>query len=549
MSTNLADLVLRHAEQRSDVAALTVPRAWSDDAITDVESITFGELARRIGRFRRGLADAGYVAGDRFVVMFPVCIDLYAFVLALLAEGMVAVFVDLGMGKKRVLHAVRQSKAVAIVSVDPLLKLWPLVRVLWGRKRYSVDRRRIGVQTLDSLLADEPTDRPTLDRERGASALMTFTSGSTGVPRAADRTHDILIAQHEALLEEFPNIPGEVDMTCFPVVPLHSLCCGISTVMPAVDLREPASVEPGLVLDQIVEHGVTRLSGAPAFLSRIADEVERRGGRGMETISRVGVGGAPTPRDLCRRLVASLPDAELIIIYGSTEAEPMSTTTMAEFAEAQGDGYLVGSKISAAATLALVDLDEPLPTLDHREMEPYKVPRGEPGEVVVRGPHVLREYVDDPEATRTTKLPALDGGVWHRTGDVGYWDRDGRLWLVGRMNDAIPMPAVAPGRPSTLHPFAVEQEVEQIEGVRRCAVVANRDHPHGVCYIEVQPAVDDVDAVTTALADLLQTRGLSHLRVVQTFKIPVDPRHNSKVDRVKLREQLEDDLPPNYRRG
>ncbi|MFU8803948.1 MAG: AMP-binding protein, partial [Bradymonadaceae bacterium] len=271
VETNLAGLVLRHGENTPEYPALIVPTRWNDDEVLDEVCLSYGELAERISRVRGGLARAGIGEGDRVVVMFGVRADHNILVLALLAAGVAVVLIDTGMGKERVLQAMKLARPKAIMSIDALLKhrLW--LPALWGMRRYSIDRPRLGVRSFSELLQSEPLSGPALERAPGAPGLITFTSGTTGRPKGANRTHDLLIAQHEALKEHFPATADEIDMPCFPVVPLHNLCSGITTVMPAVDFRQPASVEPGVVVSQIRAHGVTRFAGAPAYMTRIAN--------------------------------------------------------------------------------------------------------------------------------------------------------------------------------------------------------------------------------------------------------------------------------------
>jgi olefin beta-lactone synthetase len=103
-----------------------------------------------------------------------------------------------------------------------------------------------------------------------APALITYTSGTTGRPKGSDRTHDLLIEQHLALSEHFPTQEDDVDMPCFPVVTLHNLAEGVSTVMPCVDFAAPSEVNASVVVDQARRAKVTRISGAPAYLSAIS---------------------------------------------------------------------------------------------------------------------------------------------------------------------------------------------------------------------------------------------------------------------------------------
>ncbi len=531
--TNLAGLVLRHAAEKPDHPALIVPTDFDAEKVLSEEVVTYGELAERVSRLRAGLADAGIFAGDRVVVMFGVRTDLYVLVLALLASGVAVVLIDTGMGKKGVIQALKLADAKAIVSMDDVLRHRMWLRALWGLKRYSVDRARWGVRHLSELEDFEPSTEPPRHRPPQSPGLITFTSGTSGQPKGANRTHDLLIAQHHALAEHFPATDDEVDMPCFPVVVLHNLCCGITTVIPAVDFRAPAKVEPEVVVSQIKKHGVTRVAGAPAYLTRIADHL-RETGEELDTVRTVGCGGAPTPTTLCEKLVETLPEAEKLIIYGSTEAEPVSSTTMEESLEADGEGYLVG-RLAKAATVALVKLPDLPPVLDEREMNPFEVAPGEVGELVVRGPHVLRGYVDNREADKETKLPAPDGGVWHRTRDLARVDDDGRYWLLGRTNDVFLHAGL------TVYPFPIEAKLDAIEGVRYSAVLAHPLAASGEVLLQLKVGVASDKKARAAVVDevrrWLDDHGFQAMPLELISEMPVDARHNSKIDRVTLRRR------------
>lgn len=529
--TNLAGLVLRHSEIRPAHPALTVAEEWNDDEVIDDIRLSYGELGERIARVRRGLAAAGLRKNDRIVVMCGVRVELYILVLAMLASGMVAVLIDGGMGKKGVIQALRLARAKAIVSIDEILRhrLW--VPSLWGLKRYSMDRARLGVRPFSQLEEQEPLKAPVVACEQGTPALITFTSGTTGRPKGANRTHDLLIAQHEALAEHFPARDDEIDMPCFPVVPLHNLCSGISTVLPAVDFRQPASVQPGAVLSQIEAEGVTRLAGAPAYLTRLADHL-LASGRRPDTVKTVVCGGAPTSQGLCKKLVELFPDADTTIIYGSTEAEPIASVAMEEFLESHGQGYLVG-RVAKAATVALVSLPEPLPILGEDEMEPFSVPPGEIGELVVRGPHVLRGYVDDPQADRETKLAAPDGGVWHRTRDLARVDEEGRIWLLGRSSDSFEIAS------KRVYPFPIEARVDALEGVARSALIASSNAPTGELLIVIDEGAGN-EETRKRVRRYLDDQDLQAVEIDIISELPVDSRHNSKINRPALRARRED---------
>jgi olefin beta-lactone synthetase len=242
-------------------------------------------------------------------------------------------------------------------------------------------------------------------------------------------------------------------------------------------------------------------------------------------------GGGPASRKLCRRLIQTFPEARRTIIYGSTEAEPIASTTMETFVSTPGEGYLVG-EIAAIATVELVELPVETPNLDEAGLEPFRVGPGEVGEIVVSGPHVLRRYIDDPVATSQTKMTDKDGVVWHRTGDLARFDESGKLWLMGRVGDVVQVGS------RTLYPYAVEVEIDSIAGVERAALITHRLAPDGELVVQVRG--DEGDAVM-AVKRRLDELDLARIPVAVVQKLPVDSRHNSKVNRKELRRMREEE--------
>jgi acyl-CoA synthetase (AMP-forming)/AMP-acid ligase II len=199
-----------------------------------------------------------------------------------------------------------------------------------------------------------------------------------------------------------------------------------------------------------------------------------------------------------------------------------------EVARAAGDGFLVGAP-DGAAELEIVRLPPRPPAGVGDRMYEQRVADGEVGEIVVRGRHVVQRYVADRRAERCTKLPS-QGGVWHRTGDLARRDAHGRLWLAGRAGDLIAR------NDGARYPFDVEAAVLDCATVRAAAIVATRRRPTGILALELTEGADA--AALDEVRDVLAARGLASLPVITVDEIPMDARHQSKVDRVALRTRL-----------
>ena len=508
-------------------------------------SATFGELGSRIGRAAAGLRRLGLAAGDRAVVMIPMSIDLYVAMLAVLAMGAVAVFVDPWIGRRQIAAFAAFAEPRAWLGIprshllrllDSRLRAIPFT-VTTGRRLGSLPARR-SLAELEEAPAD-PADNPAdIDVQPVAPddpALITFTSGSSGEPKGANRTHRFLLAQHEALAAEFPAREGDVDMPMFPVFALNNLASGVPSVVPAMDFRRVDRIDAARVLAQMRRHGVATCTASPPFFDRLAAEVERRPGS-FPALRRILTGGAPVSNAQLRTWRRTFPETEILVVYGSTEAEPVAHLTAEERLAAVNPerpltpGFCAGMPSDRVETKIVRIQSGPI-ELGPGGWTDWDLTTGEIGELIVSGDHVCRDYYRNPEAVRENKI--VDGDrVWHRMGDTGSFDREGRFWLAGRVHSTIRRGG------ELVHPQLVEQAAAgEDPRLRRVAAVGLPDPELGervVVVIETEEAGIEPD-VTERLA----AAGFTADQILLTGEpLPVDPRHNSKIDYGRLRERL-----------
>ena len=317
----------------------------------------------------------------------------------------------------------------------------------------------------DGAASVEPCDPDT-------PAIITFTSGSTGEPKAAVRTHGFLIAQHRALVESLALAPGEIDLCTLPIFLLANLASGVTSVIPDADLRAPGAIDPAPVDAQIRAMRPTRTVASPAFVARLVDHAVRHGGQ-LDTFRRIYTGGAPVFPEMLDAIAAVAPDASVVAVYGSTEAEPIAEIDRRDIsaddraAMTRGAGLLAGRPVSSIQLRILPDRwGTPVGPWTVADLERDTLGPDEVGEIVVTGEHVLSGYLDG-HGDEETKI-TVGERVWHRTGDAGYLDAQGRLWLLGRCS------AKANDSDGVLYPFAVECAAGAVAGVGRTAFVMHR---------------------------------------------------------------------------
>jgi len=519
---NIAHVLEDQVRQRGDAPAFVEMHRGRE------RRVTFRELSSASARIAYQLAGRGISSGDSVLVLHGMSAELYAFLIALFRVGAVAMIVDPSAGR---------------TFVERCLNEHPPKALFGGMKaqllRFRIPAlRRIGLSictgpwpgALRISLRDRGPARDTIaSNDESSPALITFTSGSTGAPKAAVRTHGFLLAQHRALQKSLHHRPGATDMTTLPIFALANLASGITSIFPDADMRRPGHIAPRPVLRQLERLAVTTMAASPAFVSCLTAECRRSGER-IDRLQRVFMGGAPVfPEDL-RRAQESFPRAEIIAVYGSTEAEPMAEITLSSISEAdfqsmaQGQGLLAGRPVASIALRILRDQwGMPISPLDADHFNSLCLGAAEIGEIVVSGEHVLRGYLDG-KGDSENKF-CVDGTVWHRTGDLGSLDREGRLWLMGRASAAIK------DNRGVVYPFAVECAARQISGVHRAAILVVEGRRVMAIEAQSRHAIQIVRE-QMAWANLDEIRNLR--------AIPTDKRHNAKVDYVELRRMLAD---------
>lgn len=494
---------------------------------------TFAELDDAAQRAAAMLRNAGLREGDAVLVFQPMSSELYVALLALFRLGATAMFLDPSAGAAHLEACCELRSPRALIASDRA----HLLRLRSRALRRIPLKFAIGLPVPGALTwakwRDSAPMHETFSTAADTAALLTFTSGSTGQPKAAVRTHGFLRAQHRVLERNLALQPGEVDLATLPVFLLANLASGVTSVIPNADLRAPGRIVPEPVLRQIRVHQVTRCAASPAFFERLL-EGERTQPGALAGLRKIFTGGAPVFPRLLEALAAAASSASVAAVYGSTEAEPIAHIEQHEIRADDHTAMHAGAGLLAGKPVAEIELcivrdqwGTPLGALSEVEFICQCVSVGEVGEIVVSGDHVLTGYLHGRGDSETKFRVARQ--VWHRTGDAGRLDAEGRLWLLGRCSARV---TDARG---SLWPFAVECAALGDARVRRAALASVR------CQ-----RVLAVEGRDLARGDALLLKALAWAeldRLVPVKHLPVDRRHNAKIDYPALVEMLaeEDD--------
>lgn len=528
-SANIVQHLDRAAEARPQAAALKVPRGTTRAGDIDYLTLSFAELRTEVAAWRIRLEAAGTAPGDRTLVMVPPGLPLIAAVFALFHLGAVPVVIDPGMGRAAFLACVARSQPRRLVGIPFALLLSHLFR---GSFR-SVGSRVLAGGSLTARLTRPGTTpsvpRPAWQARSEDLAAILFTSGSTGAPKGVCYEHGMFAAQVDLIRQAYGITPGEIDLPLLPIFALFNPALGMTTVVPELDPRRPAAFAPERIVQAIQQEQVTNSFGSPTLWRRIARHCDEHQVT-LPSLRRVLCAGAAVPADLWAAAPRFLPHGRLQSPYGATEALPLTSIDQEEvaaLATPPAGGACVGRPLPGITVKVIAAADGPLPA-DALERP---LPPGEIGEIVAAGPVVTKAYDAAPEATARAKIVAGDR-TWHRLGDCGYLDAEGRLWFCGRQVERVETPA------GTLFPEPCEQVFRRHPAVARCALVGLGERPDQRPALVVEANLGA--AAAEALAAELRTLAAAHpvTREIRTFlfhpRFPVDVRHNAKIHRLAL---------------
>lgn len=524
-------------------AALKVPRGRTRAGDIDYLALTFVELDAEVAAWTARLAAAGVRPGDRTLVMVRQGLPLIAAAFALFRLGAVPVIIDPGMGLKNFLACVARSRPRALVGI-------PLARIISHVFRPSFASVTVRVAASSSLTAritqpgsqipnsklQIPNPKPeTQNPEPGTLApsaptdlaAILFTSGSTGAPKGVCYEHGMFDAQVRLIREACRIAPGEIDLPLLPIFALFNPALGMTTIVPEIDPRHPADVDPAKIVQAIRQENVTNSFGSPTLWRKIGAHCVHKN-IVLPSLRRVLCAGAPVPADLWRMSQTFLRRGQLHSPYGATEALPIAIISADDIASVSGRGACVGQIVSEIEVKIIAIDDGSIANLaDAREL-----PQGEVGEIIVRGPVVTKSYDALPTATAAAKI-ADGASLWHRMGDCGYLDAEGYLWFCGRKAERV---ETANG---TLHTEPCERVFRAYPHASRCALVGLG--PRGQQRPAIVLELDLPDSrACRGVARELRTLALKHeeTATIKTFyfhpRFPVDVRHNAKIHRLTL---------------
>lgn len=532
---NVAMAFASAAQRLPDKTALVGTEASMQSSASRLQW-SFQALLERVRHCAAGWKQLGVGPADRVLMMAHPSVDFVVAVIALQWIGAVPVFMDGGLPIERILQLVAEADAVGLLAGPEALHLKAEVPEPFRRVQavVSVGSLLPGAKTCVDAMNASPSEPPA-PAQLGPEDLVgiVFTSGSTGLPKGVEYTTQMALAGVEWLAA---TGMGDEDIY-LAILPSHlfgSLMLGMTCVLPNIDVTRPGQGQPSAIVQQIIDCNITYTLGPPSVWTNIAAYCTEHA-IAMPSLRVLNISGAAVPSKLLHALMRALPHGEVRTPLGATEGSPLTDIGAREILEdtakatARGAGVCVGRPVAGLEIKVIEIVDRPLKTWS----EATELAPGVIGELVITGPVVSKRYFKRPADTLASKIPDEHGKIWHRLGDCGYIDDQQRVWYCGRIAHIVTQ------RGATLYSVPVEEIFNNLPGIERTALVQPHVYGEMPVVLVVEPQSTPPPAPQEHLRALILNRAsecsiaIDHI-LFYPQPLPVDARHNSKIERSEL---------------
>jgi acyl-coenzyme A synthetase/AMP-(fatty) acid ligase len=475
------------------------------------EKITtsWSELLSMVQASRGHLRRAGVKSGDRVAILTPFSARTIACIYACWSEGIVPVVADPGLGISNMRRALRESRPQFVLTMRA-------TRIASRVLHLAHRAQRLDLDEVTQLSGQHVTEVSVVSDTQEAAVL--YTSGATGPAKGVVYTHGQLRALAQGIQEQFSITDDDGIAAAYIPFALYGPAWGVAVALPKINVIAPGKLAADDLREALDGVNGTILFAAPAPLRNVIKDDQK-----FPSIRCMMSAGAPVSDALLHDVAHAFPNAQLFSPYGMTE---MLIVT---------DGVR-----SDAANNAGVSVGHPLPNVEVMVLPNgfqsgdvvAPVPHGVTGEIFVTGPWLSVGYDQHWQRNRDARVQ-FNSKEWHRTGDVGHLDKglfiEGRNAHVLRINDVI------------VTPVPIEQAIEELlAGVTVAAVSVPVGSTSALVVV-----LSDGETTGAAVRTIeMKVREVAPDVVAVLFKkkLPVDRRHNSKIDRLALGRWANDQL-------
>lgn len=455
--------------------------------------MSFAELDVRSNQIANALADLEVAAGDRVAFLAKNTTRYFEVLFAANKLGAALLPLNWRLAAPEIEEILLDSTPKVLIADHEYAALAVELLETTGIdcRVIGFDSARPGTGELGDMMQAASTADPAVAVDPWQTAILMYTSGTTGKPKGAQLSHQgyLYLRLCEHLEPSFGYTSDDLVLTVMPL--FHAMGVGLSlqALYSGVPVAVHAMPTPAELIEIIARDRPTILPLVPTVIQMMLDD-PASAHADYSSVRLIIYAGAPISLTLLKRAMTEMA-CDFLNFYGSTETSSGVTILSPD-----------EHRLEDEATLQ--SCGRPMPLIELKILGPDgdELPVGEVGEFLIRSPSLITGYFNQPEATAAA---FRDG--WYHSGDCGYRDEDGLLFLVDRIKDMI----VSGG--SNVYSTEVEQAVSRLDGVVTCAVVGLPDEKWGERVVAVVVAEPD--------SGLSETNVIEHCRrLIAGYKVP-----------------------------
>ena len=436
------------AKKRSDKVAV----------ICNEERLTFSELNQKANGMANWLLAVGLKKGDRAVVLLPNCAEFAVTYFALVKIGALAVILDFRLSPSEMAPLFDETEAKVLIT-HSILKTFAARMLRQKRENLrhvivvnEAEAKEEGIYPYNRVMEWKDCQDPNIPINARDDALCLYTSGTTGRPKGVVLTFDHLTCFPETMKSFIPISDKDVEGSVLPMSHISgpivlNLMVDVGLTLVIID-----EMRPKKILDEIQKNNITFFHAVPPIFQMIL-HLPNRDRYDLSSLRFIAMMGTVVPEELMDTWVEEYPDIPALQGYGATETSPLITLTRYEDVSSKRGS--AGRPAPKARIMIVNDKGK-------------EVPLGEVGEIIASGPQIMKGYFKNLEAT----AQKIKEG-WYHTGDLGRFDNDGYLFILGRTDDMVISGGI------NVYPSEVENILVSHSKVAEAAVVGIPDSRRG----------------------------------------------------------------------
>ncbi len=474
---------------------------------------TYGEFNERVNRLAHGLKNMGVQKGDKVAVLFMNCLEIIESYFAILKLGAVVVPLNFRLVGRELIYQINHSDSKLVIYDD---RFQQTIQSIQDQLPAATGYTKVGGKAIseiadyEQMISESESHEPLILIDDDDDAFIMYTSGTTGRPKGVVLTHkNLMMSAINTLIESF--FSGEERWLCIPPL-FHGASTasmlrlvfvgGVSVIM---EQFVPEAIPPVIEKERI-----SYLFLVPAmwiFLMETPDLNKYD----LSSLKKAVTGAAVMPTEVKKRLMETFPGIMISDTFGQTEMSPSTTTLKSE------------DSLRKPGSVGKPIINVEVRVVDHQDQD---VPVGQVGEIVYRGPTVMKEYYKNPEATAEAKKNG-----WFHSGDLVRQDEEGYFYVVDRSKDMI----ISGGE--NIYAAEVEEALYNYPDILEAAVIGIPDIKWGESVKAVVVVREGSKATEQKIIEHCRTQVASYKKPKSVNFVKELPKNaTGKILKFKLRE-------------